>query len=441
MNGLDSAVEKTADAFNSTEVTVTENGKEELKGTLREYGYSADTSSMKSEANERIQSGLSSFSQRLKSINSGIAITLKAKASVNTDVFQDFVRSESFATPRVASSEGAVSYDDSVKKYVVADPVQGNEIDDSVLQEAVKSSIDKALEDDTILSGVTVEVPDDAYISDDISASKSADQLRNEADALNQYVSSRIDYQFGSETVTLDASTFKDWLTYNEQDNSVAVSNDAVTKYVISLKAKYDTRYKTRTFTATGGKVITFPGGDNEYGYTISQDKEIAQLKEDLASGKVISREPVYAATNSYGNPVYYKRNGTDDLAGNYVEVDMTKQHVWFYKDGALAAEGDCVTGDVSKDRGTKTGVFPLAYKESPSVLSSQVNGYEENVNYWMPFYDGQGLHDAPWRSSFGGSIYNGSGSHGCVNLPENLAAAIYNNITSGTAIILYYEN
>ena len=55
-----------------------------------------------------------------------------------------------------------------------------------------------------------------------------------------------------------------------------------------------------------------------------------------------------------------------------------------------------------------------------------------------MPFYDGQGLHDADWRSSFGGNIYVTNGSHGCVNLPPQAAAAIYAEIDEGMAIILY---
>jgi lipoprotein-anchoring transpeptidase ErfK/SrfK len=57
-----------------------------------------------------------------------------------------------------------------------------------------------------------------------------------------------------------------------------------------------------------------------------------------------------------------------------------------------------------------------------------------------MPFFDGQGLHDAPWRGEFGGSIYVENGSHGCVNLPPSVARTIYENIEVGTAIIIYKE-
>ena len=56
-----------------------------------------------------------------------------------------------------------------------------------------------------------------------------------------------------------------------------------------------------------------------------------------------------------------------------------------------------------------------------------------------MPFNGGIGLHDASWRSSFGGSIYKTNGSHGCVNMPYSVAEAIYNNIEDKTTIICRY--
>ena len=55
-----------------------------------------------------------------------------------------------------------------------------------------------------------------------------------------------------------------------------------------------------------------------------------------------------------------------------------------------------------------------------------------------MPFCGGYGLHDASWRSSFGGSIYKRSGSHGCVNLPTWEAPELYDLISVGTPVIVF---
>jgi lipoprotein-anchoring transpeptidase ErfK/SrfK len=84
------------------------------------------------------------------------------------------------------------------------------------------------------------------------------------------------------------------------------------------------------------------------------------------------------------------------------------------------------------------TGTFLLNYKQKDVTLTGP--GYEAGVTYWMPFYGNIGLHDASWRSSFGGQIYKTRGSHGCVNAPKYLAKIIFEYIEEGTPIICYEE-
>ena len=132
------------------------------------------------------------------------------------------------------------------------------------------------------------------------------------------------------------------------------------------------------------------------------------------------------------------KRNGTDDLAGNYIEVSLDSQHLWLYKDGALVTETDIVSGAPTPERETYRGAWPIAYKASPFTLSSEEYGYAETVKYWMPFYANTGIHDASWRSSFGGSEYLNNGSHGCVNTPPANAEKIFNNIEKGVPVVVY---
>ena len=106
--------------------------------------------------------------------------------------------------------------------------------------------------------------------------------------------------------------------------------------------------------------------------------------------------------------------------------------------------ESDCVSGDVTKDHGTHTGCFPLAYKESPSVLrGGEGDGeWEEKVQYWMPFFEGQGLHDASWRYYFGGSrLIEETDRTDVSNLSPTWAAGqLYEAVETGTAIIIFYE-
>ena len=50
----------------------------------------------------------------------------------------------------------------------------------------------------------------------------------------------------------------------------------------------------------------------------------------------------------------------------------------------------------------------------------------------------GIGLHDADWRSSFGGKIYTYNGSHGCINLPPDFAYELYDRIERKICVIIY---
>ena len=226
----------------------------------------------------------------------------------------------------------------------------------------------------------------------------------------NDFADVTVTYLFGNQTETLAFETFMDWLKI--KDGQVSVKEDKVAEYVRKLAEKYETRYMERVFQTSLGGTVTFPPGLNEYGYTILEDLEAAQLTQDILSGQSVEREPVYQYLGAWGDPLYLKRNGTDDLAGTYVEVSISAQHMWYYID-----------------------------KESPSTLrgGEGKKKYTTKVQYWMPFYEGQGLHDAWWKTVFGGTEYIGNGSHGCVNLPPSVAEAVYNNIQPGTAIIIYY--
>ena len=90
---------------------------------------------------------------------------------------------------------------------------------------------------------------------------------------------------------------------------------------------------------------MTIPGTENEYGYLVDEQGEFDQLIADIRSNTQVQREPVYAYSG-------YRRSGADDLAGTYVEVNLTTQHIWFYVDGQLIVESDLVSGCVFQGDG-----------------------------------------------------------------------------------------
>ena len=291
----------------------------------------------------------------------------------------------------------------------------------------IKDTADKLVAADRPQKDVTVEFPSGLYYVPAVTQNDS--EMNTTMNIYNSFCKADIRLTFGDEQEEIDWSTIKDWLTI--EDGEGVIDEEAVYNYVYDLAAKYDTLYYAREFTTHDGRTIDFDSSD--YGYQIDKDGEAEQLLADIRSNTEVEREPVYAVKG-------YKREGKDDLCGNYVEVDLTAQHLWFYKDGELVVETDVVTGLPKDGRETATGVFSIPYKQSPSVLSGgQGNGaWNTDVQYWMPFHDGQGLHDAWWRNEFGGTIYQTNGSHGCVNLPPAAAKTIYDNMEEQMAIILY---
>jgi len=139
--------------------------------------------------------------------------------------------------------------------------------------------------------------------------------------------------------------------------------------------------------------------------------------------------------------PKYEQRafvEGADDIGNTYIEIDYTNQHLWYYKDGSLVVDSDIVSGNLNNGNGSPDGVFKVISRQSPATLKGE--DYESDVTYFMPFAYNVGLHDASWRSSFGGSIYKNGGSHGCINLPYDAADTIYKNVELGTPVVAYYR-
>ncbi len=226
----------------------------------------------------------------------------------------------------------------------------------------------------------------------------------------------------------MDGSTIHNWLGVDD-NMQVTINEDKVRNYVYKISSIYNTFGSTRDFVTTTKKTVQVSGGN--YGWIVDNSKEVKDLIEIIKNGQDVTKEPKYAQN------AFVK--GTNDIGNTYVEVNITKQHVWFYKNGALVVDDDVVTGNVSNNTGTPVGTYVLNYKEKNATLKGE--DYSSPVDYWMPFNGNVGIHDASWRNGvFGKQIYLTSGSHGCVNSPYNLAKTIFENIEPGTPIIVYTE-
>lgn len=118
-----------------------------------------------------------------------------------------------------------------------------------------------------------------------------------------------------------------------------------------------------------------------------------------------------------------------------YINVSISSQTLTYYEYGEVVLTSPVVTGI---NNGTPTGTFRVLNKARSVTLKGP--DYESFVNYWIAFKGSSyGLHDASWRSNFGGTIYKYNGSHGCVNMPYYKVQQLYNMVEIGTPVYIYY--
>ncbi|MGN0145326.1 MAG: L,D-transpeptidase/peptidoglycan binding protein [Clostridium sp.] len=295
---------------------------------------------------------------------------------------------------------------------------KGSQINEEVLLGKVSEAVK---------SGNTVIDLDELGCYKESKYNKDSAEVIEAKNTLDKISSSKITYKFGSRTEVLDGSIISEWLDVND-NMEVTVNEKSARKYVESLARDYNTYSNTREFKTSSGNTIKVSGGN--YGWIIDKSAETKELIEAIKQGEDTTREPVYSQ-----EAVSREKN---DIGETYVEIDMTRQHLWFYKNGSLIVEGDVVTGNAANNWSTPVGTYRLNYKEKNATLKGE--NYASEVNYWMPFNNNIGIHDAGWRTEFGGQIYLTNGSHGCVNAPYAVAEKIFQNIEAGTPIVCYYE-
>jgi len=269
-----------------------------------------------------------------------------------------------------------------------------------------------------------------------------AEDLQSELEICNRFAACVITFDFADRKETVYGDQIAEWV-HKDNNGSIAISEDgnvifdsiAIAAYVEELGEKYNTYYTSRTFKSTLDGVITVPWTETStYGWYIDVDETVAMIQEIVQKGESVTVEPIYTK-----NGTGYCRE-TNDIGNTYVEIDISAQHIWYYENGALIMDNDCVTGtETVASRRTPRGIFKILSHESPRVLGQMEDeGYEVLVSFWMPInFTGVGMHDMG-RGAWGGSIYMYNGSHGCINLPYGFVKNLYNATENGIPVIVH---
>lgn len=265
---------------------------------------------------------------------------------------------------------------------------------------------------------------EDCYLKPDLYSDNEA--LVAEAEAKDALVQADITYEFGSRQERVNAPVIAQWIT-QAADGSYVIDDVKVTDYVEKLAAKYDTFGLPRQFYTSLGTTVTLTDGD--YGWCMDQDATVVDLLNALESDYQGTMEPQYTYTAM--------SREENDIGDTYVEICISQQVMWCYKDGVCIVYTPVVTGNPNKGNATPSnGVWSIDAKMQNYTLVGE--GYRSPVDFWMPFNGDVGIHDMQTRAYFGGTIYLTNGSHGCINTPYENAKTIYENVSIGTPVVVY---
>ncbi len=343
----------------------------------------------------------------------------------------------------VAPKDAFVGVEDG--KFTIVKEVLGSTIDRDKFEAAVRDSLSSVMASLVMMEAGCYDLPD-IYDTDE--------ELKEELELKNEYAQSEVKLQLDDITLEPGMELYDEVL--EKKNDSYEVSQKLVRKYVQSLAKEYNTLDSDRTFTTSfNDKTVKVYG--SAFGYELNEEETEKVLYKALTSGKPSTVDVVF---DSKG----YTLDGENDIGDTYIEVNLSEQKVIAYKNGKKLAEGDCVSGKEAAGHGTCIGLYAIQDKLSPTVLRGEKKPvtktvtkkkgkkkvkvqettyeyeYESPVTFWMQFNGGIGLHDAAgWRSTYGGSIYYYSGSHGCVNLPYSLAETLYKNYDIGDPVVVYF--
>ncbi len=284
--------------------------------------------------------------------------------------------------------------------------------DDQITEEVYGNKIDKK----DLLKAVTTDAkginPEDYYVQPTVTK----EDMEAAVAEKKEYQAWKATYENGFE-ITIP----EDCITITKKAK-VKVDTSFLEDSVDQLDDTYNTIGDPVSFKTHGGETIELSGG--YWGEKVDEITEVNYLKEAISKKESITdRSPQLA--------------GHGGAIGNtYAEVSISAQHVWIYQDGKVTMESDFVSGKAG-EHDTPKGAYYLLERKTDKTLVGE--DYETKVKYWMRItWTGVGFHDASWRSSFGGSIYKKSGSHGCINLPASFAARLFDIAYVGMPVIIY---
>lgn len=327
-------------------------------------------------------------------------------------------------------TNASLSYSAESKRFEMMPEKPGTAIDPRLVKERLVEAFAHSKSSVTLDKDVLVQPSITSSTKQLVDAQQQANKMLSATQTLTSN---------GQSPEVLGTDTVSAWVKVAD-DLSVSLDKDAMVTWARGDFSKaHDSVGAARSYTRADGKQVSVSGGC--YGWCVDGQALADTLYNNISSGSAANVEIPYSSTAATVNP------GGADWGNRYIDCDLSEQYARMYDgSGSLIWESSLVSGDPSEDRGTPEGVWAINSNMSTdqTLLGLDENhdgepDYKSHVNYWMPFKDNLiAFHDAGWRGSFGGSIYWGNGSHGCVNLPPAAAAELFELVEVGDVVVVH---
>jgi lipoprotein-anchoring transpeptidase ErfK/SrfK len=128
---------------------------------------------------------------------------------------------------------------------------------------------------------------------------------------------------------------------------------------------------------------------------------------------------------------------GPQQGAMKEIVVSVGRQSLWAYENGKLVTATLVSTGTADViETTTPVGQYTILSKFQKQTMQGVINNeaYKVDDVPWVMYFDnlGNALHGTYWHENFGAPM-----SHGCVNLPMNVAQYLYSWAPEGTAVTI----
>ena len=304
--------------------------------------------------------------------------------------------------------DATVSYDPATTTFVSSSSEPGQGID----VEAVRASLTDAFAAGTSRVEIDPVVAAVDAPTDTTAANETVSQLNGMLDAIGFYVGDQ-------RTVPVDRNVAASWLTVtNPEPGAFMITADqaAIQKAVDTLpQAVNRDPINAKVITDSGGKVLR----DEVAGVTGrelgSTDGLAESAAEQLSNGE--SKFELAVTETAFATTALERR----------IEVDLGRQRTLLYENGTVVQSYSISSG--AGQYPTDQGNFRIYAKVRLQDLVGD-DYVTENVP-WLSYYNGdEAFHGTYWHNNFGTPM-----SHGCVNMPINVAKYVFEWAPVGTEV------